>query len=163
MNKEIKHLVNSVLSCLLVLLGFGSCSSSFTDDNGGNVLFEYGTPTVIYRVKGTVTSEEGTPLQGIRVIVKDKMATFEKNQYVDADTLYTDSEGIFTSHKATATASGPETLKTKVIFKEMGNGGTFKEDSLEINGMKKKVVTQGDGSWFHGDYELTADKKLKKN
>ena len=48
------------------MLGFAGCEKAWNGE------CEYGMTMVDYRVIGEVTDEAGTPLSGIRVIVKDK-------------------------------------------------------------------------------------------
>ena len=60
--------VEALLSGALALLGFTGCS----DINDAPDL--YGTPSVDYRVLGTVTDEEGKPLEGIQVVMENPYA-----------------------------------------------------------------------------------------
>ena len=56
--KKKKWNVKALLSGALALLGFAGCSNNEPDD----MIFLYGTPSVGYRVMGTVTDAEGKPL-----------------------------------------------------------------------------------------------------
>ena len=110
MNKKNRWKVSSLLSGALALLGFAGCSN-----NSESLL--YGTPSVDYRVVGTVTDEQGNPLKDIQVVVENPQAWeyFDdegkpiKNQYetgeLAPDTLYTDKDGnlnhIGRKHSAT--------------------------------------------------------------
>ena len=51
-----KKLITQSLSALLSLLGFSGCSGF------GFGLCEYGTPTTDYQIRGTVTSDDGSPI-----------------------------------------------------------------------------------------------------
>ena len=46
------------------LLGFSACEG----DANKEALYEYGTPTADYKYMGTVTDEEGNPIEGINVV-----------------------------------------------------------------------------------------------
>jgi hypothetical protein len=41
------------------------------------------------------------------------------------------------------------------------NGGLFAADSISSDAMAKEKVKKGDGNWYEGGYELTANAKLK--
>ena len=78
------RILSRVLSGLLVALGFTGCDGSDTPE-------EYGTPSVKFQVKGTVTDEAGNPIENIRVIVRGNYDN-EPNPWMD-DTIYTDRDG----------------------------------------------------------------------
>ena len=73
MNKKNRWKVSSLLSGALALLGFAGCSN-----NSESLL--YGTPSVDYRVVGTVTDEQGNPLKDIQVVVENPQACTHVNQ-----------------------------------------------------------------------------------
>ena len=62
--------VEALLSGALALLGFTGCSDVSDAPN------LYGTPSVDYRVLGTVTDEEGKPLEGIQVVMENPYAWY---------------------------------------------------------------------------------------
>ena len=68
MNKKKRWNVESLLSGTLALLGFAGC----TNINDAPDL--YGTPSVDYKVIGTVTDEQGKPLKDIQVVLVDPYA-----------------------------------------------------------------------------------------
>jgi hypothetical protein len=52
----------------------------------------------------------------------------------------------------------------KVVFEDVdgeANGGLFAADSISSDAMAKEKVKKGDGNWYEGGYELTANAKLK--
>ncbi len=152
-----KKLTTRILSALLPLLGFTAC------ENNGEVPAEYGTPSVDYQVKGQVTDTEGKPIKGIQVIVENQYGGVvnDQGEYIGyADTLHTDTEGNFESHKIHAVGIGG-----KIHFKDIDNeenGGSFSEDSVAMDSLEKRQVAKGDGHWYQGRYELTANKQLTK-
>lgn len=140
---------------LLSLLGFAACEEP---------MCEYGCPTIDYKISGTVTNAEGTPIEGIRVIVPEVKYDYERNCFV-SDTVFTDAEG----HYSTSEHTGYPTLAERGIFFDDvdgdAHGGSFAADSLscfEVNNTPRKQYKEGDGNWYVGGYEYTVDKKLRK-
>ena len=60
-----------LLSGALVALGFTACDDENNGDYPDDYPLEYGSPSVEYRVKGTVTDEAGNPIENIRVIIRN--------------------------------------------------------------------------------------------
>ena len=69
---------NAVLTALLSMLGYSCSSDDIVDEYG--VPVEYGVPTAHFIMKGTVTDEAGTPIQGIKATLK-VMPTFHCTIY----------------------------------------------------------------------------------
>lgn len=161
MNTKKKMTVHRLLSGVLVLLGFSACS----DNNEGNLMCEYGSPSVSYQVKGKVTTATGVPIEGIQVIVRDPYAGFLKelepySYSQGADTVFTNDKGEFTGHKAESSSIYDQ----KVFFHDIdgdANGGTFESDSVEMKKMDIKQVQEG-GSWYSGGFEITTTVKLDR-
>ena len=139
---------NAVLTALLGLLGFESCS------NGGNELCEYGTPTADYTVKGVVTDEEGNPIQGI-------LTKFVGDYNYGEQSTMTDKSGNYKLQVSTF----PGLHNCQLIVKDIdgeANGGEFQSDTLDLSTQKTVQVQKGDGNWYDGAFEITQDVKLKK-
>ena len=152
MKKKWYRIANSSLSALLVLLGFEACSGM---ENGGE---EYGTPTVDFHMVGQVTDAEGKPIEGIRVTTR---GYYDFNDGTMEQTTYTDKEGRYTTKEV---RSGWIDPGMKVVFEDVdgeANGGLFAADSISSGAMAKEKVKKGDGNWYEGGYELTANAKLK--
>ena len=146
-----------LLSCSMISLGFTSCDNETTDDV---YPLEYGSPSVDYRVKGTVTDEAGNPIENIRVIIRNAWDN-TPNPYMD-DTVYTDKQGAFANEMNTTGGIG----KQKVYFDDIdgeANGGTFQSDSTDLADMESTQGKEGSGNWYQGQYEFTVEKKLKKD
>ena len=151
MKKKWYRIANSALSALLVLLGFEACT-----ENGAE---EYGTPTVDFHVVGQVTDAEGHPIEGIRVTTRGYQ---NFNDGTTEQAAYTDKEGRYTTKEVRSVWIDP---KMKVVFEDVDgeeNGGLFASDSVSAGSMAKVKVRKGDGNWYEGEYELTANAKLKK-
>ena len=152
MKKKWYRIANSSLSALLVLLGFEACTGM---ENGGE---EYGTPTVDFHVVGQVTDAEGKPIEGIRVTTR---GYYDFNDGTMEQTTYTDKEGRYATKEVKSIGIDPG---MKVVFEDVdgeANGGLFAADSISSDAMAKEKVKKGDGNWYGGGYELTANAKLK--
>ena len=67
MKKKVYKVMNLLLSGFVTMLGFNSAACSHEEP-----MDEYGVPYSRYRVMGTVTDENGMPIEGIKVkIIKD--------------------------------------------------------------------------------------------
>lgn len=154
MKTKKKKLEHRLLSGALLLLGFTAC---------GEVADEYGTPIVDFQVKGRVTSEDGKPLQGIQAVVKGYYSYQKEDgtEVYENDTVYTDADGRFVSHKASTGWVDSEQLVLHDIDGE-ANGGTFKSDSLKLTGMDRKQIKKGDKHWYQGMYEYSTEMTLSK-
>lgn len=151
MKKKWYRVANGALSALLVLLGFEACT-----ENGAE---EYGSPTVDFHVVGQVTDAEGHPIEGIRVTTRGYQ---NFNDGTTEQAAYTDKEGRYTTKEVRSDWIDP---KMKVVFEDVDgeeNGGLFASDSVSAGSMAKVKVRKGDGNWYEGEYELTANAKLKK-
>ena len=163
MNKKKRWNVESFLSGALALLGFAGCS------NINDAPDLYGTPSVDYKVIGTVTDEQGKPLKDIQVIVKnpngwsyydDNTSRESLPPQVIPDTLYTDKDGKFTSNNVHAISVSKFTVEIQDIDGE-ANGGEFLQKQLTKNDFNEKRIKKGKG-FYQGEYELSKDVQLKR-
>ena len=156
--KDYKKTVGRLLSGALALLGFAGC-------NIGDEPVLYGSPSVDYRVMGTITDTNGKPIQGIRVVVADEDVIngkiyAEDYPWVTSDTTYTDNKGQFSSSKIND-ISYTRTLIDIQDIDDEANGGVFNEKRLHINHFEKKQVKKKDG-WYSGEFEFSKDIQLTK-
>ena len=163
MNKKKRWNVESLLSGALALLGFAGC----TNINDAPDL--YGTPSVDYKVIGTVTDEQGKPLKDIQVIVKnpngwsyydDNTSRESLPPQVIPDTLYTDKDGKFTSNNVHAIGISKFTVEIQDIDGE-ANGGEFLQKQLTKNDFNEKRIKKGKG-FYKGEYEYSKTVQLKR-
>ena len=163
MNKKKRWNVESLLSGALALLGFAGCSN-ITDAPD-----LYGTPSVDYKVIGTVTDEQGKPLKDIQVIVKnpngwsyydDNTSRESLPPQVIPDTLYTDKDGKFTSNNVHAISVSKFTVEIQDIDGE-ANGGEFLQKQLTKNDFNEKRIKKGKG-FYNGEYEYSKTVQLKR-
>lgn len=158
MKVQFTHWYNALLAALFTLLGFGSCSKSL-DDPDGPMICEYGVPNISFQVKGQIKTEDGAHIKGIRVVA------IPTNNYLGGrDTVYTDAEGKFSTKKLYSSSERYLKEDLVVMFEDVdgeANGGTFEKSSLK--GTQVTIVQKEKGSgWNRGYFEVTADKKLKK-
>ena len=149
MKSEPVNFINRILAAILVLLGFSSCGE------GKEPMPEYGTPSVSYRIKGTVTDKDNAPIKGIKVVI-----SVEPEIESDDITVYTDADGKFTGPHTYSFSLYGQTVTFEDVDGE-DNGGRFKSATLGIDDMTATKVKEG-GHWYSGDYEVTADVKLEK-
>ena len=147
MKVRINRWYQAVLTVLLSMLGFESCS---TDDPGTE---EYGTPYVNYVIKGTVTDEAGTPIPGIQIEAPAPLHSSMGFQFA-----LTDANGVFQMSQFSLFGEG--ILTAKDIDGE-DNGGEFKSDTLQITKLPSQRIEDGDG-WFVGTFNVDAKFKLQK-
>ena len=161
MNKKKKWEVGRLLSGILALLGFAGCN--------GEAPCLYGTPSVDYRVLGTVTDEQGKPLKDIQVIVNNpnSWSYYDDNAsreslppQITPDTLYTDKKGNFTSRKAKAFDASNIVVEFKDIDGEV-NGGDFLEKRLTKDKFNEKKIKKGNG-FYEGEYEYSQTVQLQR-
>ena len=163
MNKKNRWNVESLLSGALALLGFAGCS------NIKDAPDLYGTPSVDYKIIGTVTDEQGKPLKDIQVIVKnpngwsyydDNTSRESLPPQVIPDTLYTDKDGKFTSNNVHAISVSKFTVEIQDIDGE-ANGGEFLQKQLTKNDFNEKRIKKGKG-FYNGEYEYSQTVQLKR-
>ena len=150
---------NAVLTALLSMLGF-SCSLDEPDENGSTPV-EYGAPHADYILKGTVTDETGTPVQGIKTSLKEVYK--DEGHIYGMDSIQTNPSGNYQFTYRLGSDFYGEHIK--LIVEDIdgeANGGEFLSDTLDIDYNKAVKVGEGDNHWYAGKYEVTTDVKLKK-
>lgn len=146
--KVIKWLCVAVMG----VLGFAACSD---DPEGGYAA--YGSPTADYKYLGTVTDEDGNPIEGINVVMS---GDYVSSTPFASLTLKTDKDGKF----STVTMSSVNTRIKTIEFVDVdgeANGGEFESQTITPKDMTKTQTKEKDG-WFVGEFEYSANIKLKK-
>jgi len=149
MKSVFADILNRVLAAVLALLGFAACGEK------NELICEYGTPSVSYRIMGTVTDENNAPIKGIKVVISD-----EPEMESDDITVYTDVDGKFTGPHTYSFSLYGQTVSFEDVDGE-DNGGLFKSATLGLDDMTTEKVKDGNGHWYSGDYEVIADVKLE--
>ena len=125
----------------------------------------YGEPHADFKALGTVRDENGKPIEGIRVAIRQHRhyentsgVIYDQNDWYENDTLYTDDKGAYQLIRSVFESPND----VKIVFEDIDgeeNGGeyTSAEATPEVKRTKK-----GDNSWYGGAFEVQADVKLKK-
>lgn len=112
---------------------------------------EYGMPHATYKIIGQVSSEDGTPIPGIEVLMK----LYHENDSMKGTT---DNQG-----KVEITLDAwPDETQAIVEFKDVdgeANGGQFQSEQAEVTFEK---VKEGDGRWNDGTFAAEVKVQLKK-
>ncbi len=127
---------NKLIYLLLSLLGLATAC----DDDGGEIMCMYGTPTVTFSVKGRVTDPAGKPIEGISVKTEKWLETA------------TNARGEFAFEKSEWTSFGDKPLKIPLKFEDVdgARNGSFEDREVEVAFTRnEKVESSG---WYFGDY-----------
>ena len=146
--KVIKWLCVAVLG----VLGFSACS-----DDPEYRSAAYGSPTADYKYMGTVTDEAGNPIEGINVMINGAVNSTGNASLI----LKTDKDGKFSTVTLTSVNTRINTLDFVDVDGE-ANGGEFESQTITPKDMTKTQIKEGDGRWYMGEFELSANIKLKK-
>ena len=146
-------LLSRLCLAVLTLLGFASCEE---------LMCEYGTPNMDYKISGTVTDKAGTPVEGIRVVIPNVDYDYDRNCMV-SDTLFTDSKGHYVSPQH----NDIDPAREGMLFDDVDGekNGSFLSQTLtpdDVWNAPRKQVKKGDGHWYEGGFEYTVDVTLKK-
>jgi len=160
MKKKFIKISNLLLGSLVTMLGFGSCSNEDPED----VRVEYGQPHAKYRVVGTVTDENGNPINNIKV----KVGLHEEWQQGEGlkiydhgiDSTYTDKAGKFITKDFIDDSLG-ENLKVILSDEDGAVNGAFKNDTLTLKDYPSEQFEKAE-RWYVGGFEYTVNAKLKK-
>lgn len=148
MNKRSKWF-NKMLSGILVLLGFSSCSNS---NDPEEFICLYGSPTASHQIKGKVQNEGKSPIPGIQVIIQQQ----RNRQSYSLDTLRTNDQGEFDFSWGGSMAEE----EYRAIFHDVDGeayGGIFESDSIDF----KTIQTEKGEGWYQGKGEATVEMTLK--
>ena len=133
---------NRLILMLLSALGFACCTKPAEPEIVEPGICEYGCPFACYSVKGSVRDSDGNPIPNIAVGLNDRPTGVYLSQFTDGN-----GEFVFDRED-----SWPQDTQWLVFYDHDGeaNGGTFETAEMEVAFTK---VGEGDGKWFHGEYE----------
>ena len=150
---------------LSALLGIGACGEINGDDpNLGDmrdIRAMYGTPTVQYSVKGKVTDEQGTPIQGLEVTLS-AVSTYEAYSHpLHEDAYKTDRKGTYVIN-----LHGFPYNILQINVKDVdgtANRGEFAPESIRTSNYTFKKDKPDKNPWYYGTADVNVpDIKLKK-
>ena len=146
---------------LLALLGIGGCEAIDDVIDQREMMAMYGTPTALFSAKGTVTDENGQPIQGLQVVLGrryyDSGLVMYDRHYFPVDTLSTDANG---EYRFSGTSYPVVNLQVDVNdIDGTAGGGEFNSTTTVVKGIEYKG---GDG-WYRGKADVQVpDIKLSK-
>jgi putative lipoprotein (rSAM/lipoprotein system) len=134
---------NKFIAYLLAIFGIGGACSFGGCAYGTPV--EYGTPTATFKVAGKVSSEEGTKIKGIRVVMRN-------------DTAHTDVDGKF----QVQTVDFPTDVDFDIEFDDVDGelNGAFQSLDTIVSFVNPKFKNP-DGHWYSGEKSKEINVKLK--
>lgn len=160
MKKQWLKAYNLLLGSMVASLGFEACDNTET-------AVEYGMPYAEYQIIGTVTDEDGQPVEGIKgrlgVEATDSDGTTSLH-FEMGDSALTDSEGRFVMDGLSSMTHMMPSGKTVVELKDEdgeANGGHFGTEQIRLDDMEKTQVQKG-SKWYEGKFELRFVRKLKR-
>lgn len=138
---SMKKLIKIISGAILGLLGFSACEGGIIE-----MRCEYGTPHATYRILSSVKDAGGSPLKGIRTIIR-------RDRWQN-DTLYTDESGKIFLEDPYAWPG-----ETVDFIYEDPSGVYAKDSTLAVEPVQKE---KGDGNWYKGAWEISDEKTLKE-
>lgn len=145
-------LINWLCATIISLLGFSACKAE------KEILYEYGSPYADYKYMGTITDEEGNPIQGIKATLIGSSNLVSGNEIA---VFTTDKDGKFESEYY----NERNTNIYKIDFTDTDgelNGGEFASASINPSEMESTKVKENDthDKWYRGQFERKANIKL---
>lgn len=150
MKTKVFRLYSAVLSILLSVLGFSSCSKEEP--------CEYGSPSAHYQFTGQVTDENGNPIEGILVSAED----ITEDYWLNYSSKKTNKNG---EYDLLVLYHSPYDPYTKIVVQDIdgeANGGEFANDTIDVDYKLAKQIAEGKGNWYEGTFSLEQNIKLKK-
>ena len=122
----------------------------------------YGSPHCDVTVRGVVTDENASPVEGIQVKVVEiikKQPGVELNKYEhEYFRTQTDNAGAFELGGTVTAFENPDVYVITEDIDGEENGGTFAPETLKVDLVR---VKEGDGLWDFGKYENEAPVEIK--
>lgn len=153
MKKRFYAFYAKLLSLTLVLLGFSSCDGD--EDEPDPIICEYGVPSALYKVKGTVVSAETQePVKNIRAVMVEIRDGKEYSYF--GDTVFSDEAGKFTLKLHAFPLSKVE-FNIKIDDTTDKETGSY-ESKIETVEFEEPGFINGEGIWYKGETEKDIDK-----
>lgn len=145
MKRSILKKYNYMIAFLISVLGVGAACSFTGCAMYGSPAEEYGTPSAMFKVYGTVTSEDSLRIPNIRVVM-------------ETDTDYTDINGEFAVEAISFPLSQDFLIESDDIDGAV-NGSFQSKDSLVS--FDDPQFINGDGDWYEGETSKEVNITLK--
>ncbi|MDE7471595.1 MAG: radical SAM-associated putative lipoprotein [Paramuribaculum sp.] len=159
---KFRRIFIALLGSVITMLGFNSCLESGDDDD--DMLLMYGSPTSKFELKGKVTDQDGAPVKGALITIKQKHEMGDlKNQYQEVwsvdPTASGDDRRVHTNSSGTYYLGAGPVMKTIRVICTPENTD-LAADSTEIT--VTYVKENSKDPWSIGAYSGTVDFKLKR-
>ena len=147
MKAKVISRINMIISALIAMLGFSSCGA-VKYGTEPEILPEYGVPHAEFIASGTITDENKKPIENIRMDIRHEGQSLLWGNYnfTDRDGKYTVSLGYDSAPFDSLDIVATDTAKV------------YLPDSVRVS---TEITKKGDGKWFEGVTEVTADIRLK--
>lgn len=150
MKAKLSNATQWILTAIISLLGFSGCSKE------EQMVCMYGTPTADYKAEGSVTDEEGNPIEGIKV--KVELRGYYNNPS-ETKSVYSGGDGQF----ITPQYSNQEIISLTAIDIDGGNnGGEFEDKTINLQGIKPTLDKSNADGWYQGVKTYNVDIQLTK-
>ena len=145
-------LINWLCATIISLLGFSACKAE------KEILYEYGSPYADYKYMGTITDEDGNPIQGIKATLIGSSNLVSGNEIA---VFTTDKDGKFESEYYNERNTNIYKIDLTDTDGEL-NGGEFASASINPSEMESTKVKENDthDKWYRGQFERKANVKL---
>ena len=158
MKVRFNHWYHAVLTTLLAMLGF-SCSGSDSDDE--EIVAMYGLITPHYYLGGTVTDQAGTPIEGIKMSLKQVYKSDDFTKVSSLDSMQTNNMGLYEFQCTPWIILRDVKLIVEDIDGE-ANGGEFLSDTLDVDFDKAELKKGVKNSLDENYYQMVLDVKMKR-
>lgn len=148
LRSKISAAISQLCTVLLSLLGYNCSSSPFNEPAD-----MYGTPYSTFELKGTVTNEEGQPVEEAEI---KAMKPWSVSTWELVSKTVTDGSG---SYFLSGSIFGSDSLKIVCI----PAGNAYLSDSITVAMNFKYDDEHKHTDWYRGHATLTVDFKLKDN
>ena len=150
MKTKLSNAAQWILTAIISLLGFSGCSKEEP------MVCMYGTPTADYKAEGSVTDEEGNPIEGIKV--KVELRGYYNNPS-ETKSVYSGGDGQF----ITPQYRNQEIISLTAIDIDGGNnGGEFEDKTINLQGIKPTLDKSNADGWYQGVKTYNVDIQLTK-
>ena len=158
MKVRFNHWYHAVLTTLLAMLGF-SCSGSDSDDE--EIVAMYGLITPHYYLGGTVTDQAGTPIEGIKMSLKQVYKSDDFTKVSSLDSMQTNNMGLYEFQCTPWIILRDVKLIVEDIDGE-ANGGEFLSDTLDVDFDKAELKKGVKNALDVNYYQMVLDVKMKR-
>ncbi len=157
-----RQLIVKMCRALLAAMGFAAVTGCPKMYGCPELPAMYGSPHCDVTVRGVVTDEKASPVEGIQVKaveIMKKQPGMELDKYEhEYFRTQTDNSGKFELGGIVTAFENPDVYVITEDIDGEENGGTFAPETLKVDLVR---VKEGDGDWYFGAYENAAPVEIK--